>query len=136
MDLLRRSVALSLAPLSDGGFVQLAVVASYLLDQIPDAICRGFRVPADTARIDHMRFHKRVFNTDLFGKIPIGQLHILEECLRLFIDVPAHDAHLGCITETLATPLELVLLMGAMNKIVACLAERQQVIRAVAASFT
>lgn len=129
-------IALPHSSLPDGGFVQLAVVASYLLDQIPDAICRGFRVPADTARIDHMRFHKRVFNTDLFGEIPIGQMHILEECLRLFKDVPAHDAHVGCITKTLATPLELVLLMGAMNQIMACLAERQQVIRAVAASFT
>ena len=38
MDILRRGVPLSLAPFSDRGFVQLAVVSSHSLDQIPRAI--------------------------------------------------------------------------------------------------
>ena len=51
MDILRRNVALSLSSFSDGRFVQLAVVSSDLLDQIPCPIRLGSRVATDTASI-------------------------------------------------------------------------------------
>ena len=54
MDILRRSVALSLSPFSDGRFVQLAVVSSDLLDQIPCPIGSCQRMLAYAPSIDQM----------------------------------------------------------------------------------
>ena len=54
IDILRRSVALSLAAFSDGGFVQLAVVSPHLLDQVPRPVGDCQRMLADATSIDEM----------------------------------------------------------------------------------
>ncbi len=52
----RRSVALSLPAFPDGGFVQLPIVATHPLDQIPCPIRLCGRVAADAASIEQVGF--------------------------------------------------------------------------------
>ncbi len=54
MDILRRGVPLSLSTFADGRFVQLAVVSSDLLDQIPRPVGYCQRMLAYATSIDQM----------------------------------------------------------------------------------
>jgi len=54
-------------------------------------------------------------------------MHIWEVRFGLLIDVPADHAHLGCISETDTLAGDLLLLVRAVNEIMAGLTERDQV---------
>src|SRR3974377_558865 len=91
---LRRSVALPLPTFSDGGFMQLPIVAPHPLDQVPGAIRPCRRVATDAASIDQMGLLELAADAHLLGQIAVGQMDIRKQCLGLVVDVPADDAHL------------------------------------------
>src|SRR6266567_4706343 len=67
-------------------------------------------------------------DTGAFREIAIRQMDIRDHCLCLFVNAPADNAHLSCIAETLRAPLDLMLLMCSMERLMACLTQRHQVI--------
>jgi len=67
----------------------------------------------------------------VFGDVAIGEMHIREQCLRLFVDTPTDTTHLGRITKAIALSLDLMLLMCAMDEIMTCLTERNEIVRAI-----
>ena len=77
---------------------------------------------ADTTSTNQVRLLQRVRDAHLFGEIAIGEMDLWEACLRLLVDTPANDAHLGGIPKPVALPLNFVLLVGPMNEIVTRLA--------------
>jgi len=67
----------------------------------------------------------------LLRDVPIRQMRIWEESFGLFIDAPSDNAYLCSITKPPGLTLNLVLLMSAVNVIMAHLAQRNQVIGAI-----
>src|SRR6266566_5130712 len=70
-------------------------------------------------------------DTGGFRDIAIRHMYIGEHGLGLFVDAPADHAHLSCIAETLRAPLDLLLLMCSMERLMACLTQRNQIIRTI-----
>ena len=71
----------------------------------------------------------------VLGEIPIREMHVRILRFGFVIDAPAHDAHLGGVSQASTFPLNVALLMRPMNEIVARFAERDQVIRTISPSF-
>ena len=86
---------------------------------------------ADTTSINQVRLLQLVRDARLFGEIAIGELDIWEACLRLLVDVPAHDTHLAGIAKPSGRRGNRVFLVRAMDAVMTRLAEREQVLRAV-----
>ena len=68
----------------------------------------------------------------VFREVPIGQMHLWKALFHLLIDPPANNTHLGGITKALCASLDLVLLMRLVNMAMAGLAQRDQVLWAIA----
>src|SRR6266704_177899 len=69
-------VALPFSAFPDGGLMQLPIVPSHQLDQIPRPIRRSQRVSADTASIHQVGFLQMVRHADMLGEIAIRETHM------------------------------------------------------------
>ena len=112
--------------------MELAVIASDPPHKVARSITLRTRVATDTASIHDVGLLHFMSNTGRLREVSKGQMHIGEVCFALLIDAPADDAHLGCIPETLAFPLYVVLRSGTVNEIMAGLTERDEIIRTIA----
>src|SRR5205807_3969453 len=75
-------------------------------------------------------------DTCVFREIAIRQAHVWEECFRLIVDVPSNNTHLCSISKSSVFPLYFVLLVRSMKKIVACLAQGDEVIWPITACLS
>ena len=78
---------------------------------------------------------KFVRDAYLFREIPIGEIHILELCFGTAIDAPPHDPHMSGVTKTPVLPWYFVFLLRSMNELMARLAERYEIVRAIPSCF-
>ena len=136
MDIFWRGVSLPLTTFLDGGFVQLSVVASHLLDQIPRALRGHERMTTDTSGIDQVRLLQPMNDACMFREIPIRHLYMWEQLLGLLVDKPANHPHLTRISNPSGWALNLVLLVRSMNELVARLTQRDQILRSVTTRFS
>ena len=71
----------------------------------------------------------------MFRDIPIREMHILEHRFGTTIDAPPHDPHVSRVTKTPVLPMYFVFLLRSMNEIMARLAERYEIVRAISSCF-
>lgn len=69
----------------------------------------------ETARIDMVGFLQLVCHTRTLCEIPIRQMHMCVLLFGLLVDVPAHDAHLCCISKAFRRVFDLMLLVRSMG---------------------
>lgn len=136
MDLLGRGVPLPLVAFLNGGFMQVPIISSGQLDQVPGPIRLCERIATDTACINQVRLLQAILNTSMLREVAIRQMHIRKQRLSLLVDAPANEVHLGRITKTARCALNFVFLMRSMNEFMAGLAEGNQVPWAVAACLS
>ena len=74
-------------------------------------------------------------DADVFREVAIGEMDVWKGCFHLIIDEPSKNAHLGGISKPMVLSFDLVFLLCAVDKIMAGLAKRDQVLRAVPASL-
>lgn len=86
---------------------------------------------ADTTGIDKMRFLQLVRHTCMLREIPIRQMHLWEELFGLLVDAPAHGAHLRRISKASRLAFDLLLLVCAVDEIMARLTQRDEIVRTV-----
>lgn len=75
-------------------------------------------------------------DANMLGQVAIGQVNVAELFPDLLIDAPAHDAHLRGIAESPLLTRNLMLLVGPVNEVMARLAKRDEIGRAIPASFS
>lgn len=90
---------------------------------------------ADTTRIDTVRFLQLVPNPCLLREIPVRQMHLWEELFGLLVDAKPHGAHLRCLSKASRLAFDLLLLVGSMDKIMARLTHRDEIVGTVTPCF-
>lgn len=136
MHILGSKVALPLSAFSYGGLVQLPIVASNPLDQIPYSVGASAGIATDAAGIHLMRLGQLMGDTRLLREVSIGQMHIREACFHLFIDTPSHNAHVGRITQAGTPARDQVLLLPAMNEVMARLTQDDEIVGTISTGFS
>ena len=116
--------------------MNLTVVLAHLSLMEADASSYGLEVPRDAVCIDAMRLGESQSDARVLRQIAVGVLnrqtrmrlaHAIEQC-------PTHDAHEGFRPERL-TALDLQLDLSCVISLVACLAQRDQVVWRITARF-
>ena len=75
-------------------------------------------------------------DASMLGDVSIRRMDIREECFGLFVDGPADDTHLRCISKALCLTRDRVFLVCSMDEFVTGLTQCDQIIRAIASSFS
>ena len=116
--------------------MDLTVVLAHLSLMEADASSDGLEVPRDAVCIDAMRLGESQSDARVLRQIAVGVLD-RQFRVRLAYAVkqhPAHDAHEGFRPERM-TALDLQLDLSCVISLVACLAQRDQVVWRITARF-
>ena len=111
--------------------MELAVISSHQLDEMPCPIGGSKRIATDAPSIHAVGLVQFVTDTSMLGDVAIGQMHIRKCCLGLFVDAPSNDTHLRSVMKPVALPLDFVLLVATMNEIMTRLTQGDEVGRRI-----